>query len=299
VSRRRPRLSRTAGTVTIVALLVVNGWLVLLNLSKHDRLPFDAGVVPGIEASGELADAGGSGRDGRSDGAIAGGDQTTTLADVDASLPAEGDGGVSSVGVGGAGDNWPGGRGPVPDGPPEPRRILLTVDGELKIVGSAPSWSVVTGLVDVLGRRSGLGPLRVVTREVTWHPEASDRVDDGVVEVERLLLYESGAIGVPADVGEVVDPLVALLSARPDLYAVVVAHVDDLGDSDENAAVALSRATAVAESVADRGIDRGRLVTIVAPVDPDAPVGDDATTRRFNRRVEIRIENLLVPDPVG
>jgi len=40
-------------------------------------------------------------------------------------------------------------------------------------------------------------------------------------------------------------------------------------------------------------------VMIVAPPDPDAPTGDDDETRRFNRRLEVRFENLLNPPAVG
>ena len=289
----RLRFARRVGAVAILSLVALNAWLVALNLAKHDRLPFEASWVPGVEEAAEGSTSAG-GRDDEAPGEgerepaePAGEEGSTELLTDDAPLPA---GGAVGVDVD---DGWPGGRGPVPDGPPEPRRVLLTDKGDLLVVGSAPAWTVVTDLADLLARESGFGPLRVLTQEVTWHPEASDQLDDVAVIVERPLLYDAGEIGLPDSGQDVIDPLVELLRADREASVVVIAHIDDLGDTDENTAVALARATAVADRLVADGIERERVQTSVAPADPDALAGDDDLTRRFNRRVELHIENLL------
>lgn len=285
MSRRRPRLARTVGSLTVAGLVALNAWLVLLNLAKHDRLPFEASAVPGLPRSVALDD-GPSDDPGRPEPA----EDAVVLLSDDTSVPA-----TAATVV----DDWPGGHGPVPIGAPEPREVLLTWDGDLRIVGSAPSWSLVTGLAGVLGRRAGVGPLGVDTDDVSWHPDASDRIGDGVARLEHPLLYDPGQVAVPVDGPQLLAPVVDLLGVQPELYVVLVGHVDDLGDTEANAAVALARVAAVAEALGALGVDESRVLTTVAAADPTAPSGSDEATRRFNRRVEVRIENLLVPAPSG
>ncbi len=278
----------------LAALLTLNGWLLLLNLAKHDRLPQPFDRVPGVaEAMAEGAErtAAGDGAetaDGGGDAADGGGSATddgdAAAFTTDASVVAAQDGPVT-IEV----DEWPGGRGPAPDGPPIPRRVRVLADGGLLVTGSAPSWSVVTDLVDAVGRRLGVDP-STIDIEVGWHPEASDRLVDGEAIVDAPLLYQPGQIELPDGAGPALAPAVALLAAHPELYAVVVGLVDEAGvdADDEVSAVALGRTTVVAEVFTDGGIASDRIVTSVAPV------GDDAAMEQTGERVLVRIENLLV-----
>jgi len=275
----------------LAALLTLNGWLLLLNLAKHDRLsqPFDR--VPGVaEAMAEGAertaagdDADGSGR-GPSADELAAGDGEAEAFNTDASVVADQDRpGTIQV------DEWPGGRGPVPDGPPAPRRVRVLDDGGLLVTGSAPAWSVVTDLVDAVGRRLGVDP-STIDVEMVWHPEASDRLGDGEVIVDAPLLYQPGQIDLPGGATPALTSAVALLAAHPELYVVVVGLVDEAGagTDDEVSAVALGRTTVVAEVFTDAGIEADRVLTSVAPV------GDDAAMNQTGERVLVRLENLLV-----
>lgn len=274
----------------LAALLTLNGWLLLLNLAKHDRLsqPFDR--VPGVaEAMAEGAERTAAG-EARGDGdatsadELANGDGETEAFNTDASVVADQDRpGTIQV------DDWPGGRGAVPDGPPIPRRIRVLDDGGLLVTGSAPAWSVVTDLVDAVGRRLGVDP-STIDVEVVWHPDASDRLGDGEVIVEAPLLYQPGQIELPDGAAPALAPAVALLAEHPELYAVIVGLVDEAGAGadDEISAVALGRTTVVADVFTDGGIEADRVLTSVAPV------GDDAAMEQTGERVLVRIENLLV-----
>jgi outer membrane protein OmpA-like peptidoglycan-associated protein len=286
------RLVRLARLVSVVGLIAVNGWLIALNLEKQGWFPFDGAssgdpgsLGPGTDAGRQTGVADGAGELLERPGSVA------SLLSTDGSV-------ATSVATPEPVDDWPGGRGPLPDGPPQMLQVLIRDDGMAVVIGSAPRWSVALDVVDRVGRRLPGGPAWVAN-SVSWHPDASDDPADGVVRLERWLLYDAGEVGLPVDGVEILEPAVSLLTNRPELYAVVVAHVDDLGDSDQNAAVAAARAVAVVDRLAARGVDRSRLVMIVAPPDPDAPSGDDDETRRFNRRLEVRFENMLNPPAVG
>ncbi len=275
----------------LAALLTLNGWLLLLNLAKHDRLSQSFDRVPGVvEARAEGAertDAGDEsddGGDGTSMDDLATGDGETEAFRTDASVVADQDRpGTIQV------DEWPGGRGPAPDGPPVPRRVRVLDDGGLLITGSAPAWSVVTDLVDAVGRRLGV-ETSTIDVEVVWHPDASDRLGDGEVIVDVPLLYRPGQIELPEGAATALAPAVALLAEHPELYVVVVGLVGEAGAvaEDEISAVALGRTTVVADVFTDGGIAADRVVTSVAPV------GDDAAMEQTGQRVLVRIENLLV-----
>ena len=282
------RSNRVARLLAVGALVLLNLCLLALNAQKLGWLGFDdttgdsaVPVAPGVEGE-PRADP--SVADGRPVGAA-------TLLSADGAIPTPSTEAAEP-------DDWPGGHGPVPEGPPARREVLLGQDGTARVVGSTPRWSVALQVVDRIGRRLPGGPAWV-SNELTWHPDASDDPGSGVVRLERPLLYDAGEVGLPVGGVEILEPAVGLLTARPDLFVVLVAHVDDLGDTDENAAVALARAVAVAARLEARGIDRSRLMTVVAPSDPDAPPNDGEEARSFNRRIEIRFENLLNPPSVG
>lgn len=282
------------GSVILIGLLGLNGWLVLLNLAKHDRLPAPLEGLPGLAGAVDREVA--AGADEAADGlGVGDGEAAPFTADGDvqarpgsSTAPSPG-----TIAV----DDWPGGRGPVPDGPPVGRQVLVGADGGLLIVGSAPDWSVVTGLVDALGRRLGRDPSTIAV-DVGWHPEASTRLDDGEVVLEEPLQYRAGQIELPEGDGAALESVAALLAVHPELYVVVVGLVDDDG-GDEAAAIALGRTTVVAEELVASGVESERVVTSVASVPSVAPDGDPALggPAVTGDRVIIRIENLLVFGP--
>ena len=266
-----------------MVLVAVNIGLLLLNASSRGWLP-GGESDSGRDGPGSVAQA-------ESDGAVA---------------AAPGSTGSPTAAGGENDDPWPGGRGPVPDGPPLGRRVLIGVDGQVTVVGSAPRWVVVEELTGVVARSLGRDP-STVAADVTWHPDASAEASSVEVELVPELRYGDGALE-PIDGGELVVELArGLLAEDPARYVVVVgdvlaeaeARVGDAVDSgrDEDGAVALARVTALADDLVAAGVDPGRVVTVVAPIgrsEPDAEAPADGPGR-----VVLRIGNLLAAVPAG
>ncbi len=195
-------------------------------------------------------------------------------------------------------DDWPGGRGPEPDGPPKRRETLLFSDGRLVLSGSAPSWRVVTELVGLAAGRFSDGAVAVENR-LTWHPEASPLPQSGTVRLDPSLLYSAGQTTIPGDARAGLDLVAEVLKVNPTVFAVIVGHTDDLGETEENLTVALARSRNVVDYLQDRGASAAQLV-IAAPPSGDPVVQNETDGGRIiNRRVEVRLENLLSSGPDG
>ncbi|MEL6982562.1 MAG: hypothetical protein AAFO29_09070 [Actinomycetota bacterium] len=296
----RPVLFRTVGYLTLVGLLGLNGWLLLLNLAKHDRLPDALDRVPGVAAAGATDDVlAGADPDlgvgvGAGDGqAVAGSDDAESFNAGGATIV---DGGESpgTIQV----DQWPGGRGPVPDGPPIGRQVRVAADGQLRLTGMAPSWAVVTAVVDGVAGQLGIDPAMIVV-DVSWHPEASSRPGDGEVVLEGSLVYRPGQIDLPDGGAASLTPIIQLLGQHPELYVVAVGLVDGEA-ADEQSAVALGRTSVVADAFVGAGIDADRVVTSVAASAPAvATEGGGDGAAGGGDRVVVRVENLLVFGATG
>lgn len=284
--------------LTLVAVLTLNGWLVVLNLAKHDRLPAGLEPLPGVEAAQRRGTADGiAGPPGAN-----GGDAAAERGVPSSATLLTDDGAVPGIVVSGD-EDWPGGTGPAPDGPPSPRRVLVEADGDVRLVGSAPAWSVVTALVDRVSGELGITSLDM-RLEIGWHPEAPDRADAVDVVLAEPLRYADGAIALPDEAPDRLAPVVAILAARPGTYAVVVGRVagEDGGDGATDggrSAVVLARVTAVADQLVASGVDRSRVVTVVAPEPDGDGRGTAAVVGDGNEIVEVRLENVLTASAVG
>ena len=231
----------------MAAMLVLNGALVALNLDKHGRWPFDTRVADG--------------------GSSAAPDTIPVESSAEESSVESRQGETQDADI----DDWPGGRGPVPTESPVPRRVLLRVDGTAQLVGSAPTWAVATGLAESIAAHLPTG-LVGVDIDMRWHPDAVARTTGGAVVVDPPIVYGSGQVAVPADAEAGLDLAATILAANRSVFITVVAHIDDFGDSDDNAAVALARASAVVSALESRGVPGPRTVVVVAPADPAGTV---------------------------
>ncbi|MGI9594927.1 MAG: OmpA family protein [Acidimicrobiales bacterium] len=326
MSEEGGRPVRPVRLLLIIALLAINGVLVVLNLQKQELFPFDSQPAgSGVDAAGsggtaepddsvtesgttapdgpagESTDpAGGATAAGDSAGVADAGAASTTAATGGQAADAGGAGADADAGIGAdlGVDDWPGGRGPVPAEPPVPRRAVLNADGTMVLSGSVASWAVATAIADVAADRLEQG-IDGVTIDYSWHPAAPAGTTGGRVAVDPVVLYQAGQVAVPAEALPVLDGVAEVLDGDPVVLAVVTAHVDDLGGTDENLTVAAARATAVAGYLESLGIDRSRTVIAIAPEDPGAAADQTEEERTFNRRVEIDLENFLGPPTVG
>ncbi len=88
---------------------------------------------------------------------------------------------------------------------------------------------------------------------------------------------------------EVLDAVVEILMANPDMEVRIEGHTDDKGDRDYNIDLSKRRADAVKKYLVDHGIAEDRVETV--GYGPDKPIADNGTKegRAKNRRVEFFI----------
>jgi OOP family OmpA-OmpF porin len=105
---------------------------------------------------------------------------------------------------------------------------------------------------------------------------------------ELLFALDSDALAPSAS--EALDRIAAAIVRRPGSTAQIDGHTDDLGDDAYNLSLSGRRAAAVADYLAQKGVDRARLtVRGYGESRPIAP-NDGEESRRRNRRVEIVIQ---------
>jgi len=284
--------------VAVGALSIINVALIVGILQKNSVFPFESVETA---ANGVEADEAGAGGEAATGETLVTTQQSPDLLSTDS---------VTSVGTGANAqpgtdtgtaepfDDWPGGHGPVPDGPPVPRQVLVDDSGLLVLTGSVPSWAVATEIVNAAGARlpGGVGS---VDNQLTWHPDASDRLEGGTVRLDPAVLYPSGSTAVPEEAKAGLDRVAEILAANQSVFAVIIAHTDDLGDTEENSAVAFTRATGVVDYLQSKGANLAQIV--IASAGSGEPVASNETEegRTLNRRVEIQFEGFLTPGPAG
>jgi outer membrane protein OmpA-like peptidoglycan-associated protein len=123
----------------------------------------------------------------------------------------------------------------------------------------------------------------VTARALCERPFAT--IDPGAVKFE-----ESGT-DLRESAFPVLDRIIALADACRDSTVSITGHTDSSGNEEWNRQLSRARAETVARYLADRGIDRQRLVVIGAG--SSLPVADNATRygRSLNRRIEIRLSS--------
>lgn len=99
---------------------------------------------------------------------------------------------------------------------------------------------------------------------------------------------ESGTVLLTAAF-PVLDRIAALADACRDATLSIVGHTDSSGNEIQNRRLSLARAEAVADWLANRGIDAGRMR--VSGAGSTVPIADNATRlgRGLNRRIEVRL----------
>ncbi|MEM9134063.1 MAG: OmpA family protein [Actinomycetota bacterium] len=285
-SAPRPPQGFARWRLPLAAVLVVaNVGLVVANLSKFDLPPF-ASDGDGEEVA--VDDGSTTSVTGSSDPSV------TTVAEEEVASPDTSvEAPVEDV------DDWPGGRGPVPEGPPEGRRVLIAPDGSARVIGSAPTWATATQMVNVLAANLGTDPASI-DNQLTWHPDAIADSESGLVVIEQAATFSLGASTIDPGSLPTLNLVANLLNSRQTLFVVVIGHTDDVGDEQLNAELASERAQAVVDYLVSQGVVAGQLV--VASAGEDAPIQSNETAegRSSNRRIELQLKNFLVdPSTIG
>jgi len=169
-------------------------------------------------------------------------------------------------------------------------RILLKCDAFLRVKAD----------LDELKRRLAQGGIRAWVYELAGAERADAAMADAVaayqpprtsLRIDSTATFEAGDARVRrAAAQRLLEPVVALLKANPDLRVQIVGHTDSTGTSHDNLALSLARARAVRdELVFMAGVDPQEFQVVGRGA--TQPRADNASTvgRAKNRRVEIAL----------
>ena len=101
--------------------------------------------------------------------------------------------------------------------------------------------------------------------------------------------FNTNEFGIRNEFYPVLDSVAQVLYKYTDTNLVVTGHTDSTGSADYNYNLSNRRATSVANYLATRGVNQGRLIS--QGVGPDEPIASNANEsgRAQNRRVELQI----------
>lgn len=138
------------------------------------------------------------------------------------------------------------------------------------------NWKTIREKLGIATKGSGA--------QVTEQPDGALKVN-----VPGSVSFASGSATISSGMLPTLDKIATTLNEYPDTTVSVVGHSDSVGNAEANRALARRRAAAVADHLAARGVQRGRLV--VDSRGELEPIADNATEagRAQNRRVEIVI----------
>ncbi len=113
--------------------------------------------------------------------------------------------------------------------------------------------------------------------------------DDGSITLLQPIQFEYNRATIKPVSYPILDEVVILLKARPDISIGVYGYTDNVGGRDYNLRLSRARAQACMQYLVKHGIDESRLQS--EGYGPDKPVADNATEegRAKNRRVEFRV----------
>ena len=193
-------------------------------------------------------------------------------------------------------DDWPGGRGPVPEGPSIRRTLEIDPAGGLVLSGSAPSYEVAVQAMEAAQRNFPVSGI-AIANELTWHPEGASSVRSGDAVIPAAATFASGSSELVEESLPALDLAVDILNASPSIYLVVVGHTDAVGDAELNASLSADRVAAAVDYLLANGAIPGQIVTAAAGEDDPSASNETSDGRQSNRRVELLFKNFLAPFP--
>lgn len=114
---------------------------------------------------------------------------------------------------------------------------------------------------------------------------------NGINQLIRLekLIFALGKATITQESYQELDELVAMLQNNPNMEIQLEGHTDARGNAKLNMKLSEDRVDAVKNYLVGKGIDKRRIKTKAFGGTKPLSRGDDAESRRMNRRVEVRI----------
>jgi outer membrane protein OmpA-like peptidoglycan-associated protein/outer membrane murein-binding lipoprotein Lpp len=113
------------------------------------------------------------------------------------------------------------------------------------------------------------------------------QTDRGMVLTLGDVLFDTGKATLKPGADRVMERVAAFMEKNPDTKVIVEGHTDSRGSDEYNQELSKHRADAVADALASRGIDRGRVQAIGKGEGLPVASNDTTAGRQQNRRVEI------------
>ena len=179
-----------------------------------------------------------------------------------------------------------------PPAPAQPERGAVYKDGQLFLQGAVPNREVADAFIAKAAEV--IGPDNVVDNYVI--DPSAEVPTDGRVVVDDPVLFDTGSTEVSPEFYGLLDLGVAVMSLNPQVVMIVEGHTDEVGSTEANQRLSEERARSVVAYITDKGIDPSKFEVVgKGETDPVAP-NDTPEGRQQNRRIEVQLINLLVPD---
>lgn len=163
---------------------------------------------------------------------------------------------------------------------PGARRLTMMVPG-----GGKETWVQV----ESSGIPAGYVLTIIEKGDLKQEVTATDMLDalnkDG--HVALYINFDTGKATIKPDSAPIIDQIAAMMKSSPALKLAVEGHTDNVGDAKKNKKLSEDRANAVAQAIAEKGIEKSRMSS--AGFGAEKPVGDNKAEsgRAKNRRVEL------------
>jgi outer membrane protein OmpA-like peptidoglycan-associated protein len=165
----------------------------------------------------------------------------------------------------------------------DPRSGSVVVTA-LLVKGKSEAW------IEVWPETDGVYLLTIVERQaMKQEVTATDMLDalekDGYVALD--IHFDTGKSTIKPESQPILDQIVELMKAHPELNLSIEGHTDNAGDARSNKALSEARATSVQSALVKAGVKASRLSA--AGYGQERPVADNRTEegRAKNRRVEL------------
>jgi outer membrane protein OmpA-like peptidoglycan-associated protein len=113
------------------------------------------------------------------------------------------------------------------------------------------------------------------------------QTDRGMVLTLGDVLFDTGAATLKPGAGSIVDRVAAFLKDNEGTKVIVEGHTDSRGSEEYNQQLSERRAQSVADALAFRGVDRGRVEAVGRGKALPVASNDNAAGQQQNRRVEL------------